>query len=145
MARRGGPAAAAVAVLLLAAACGDSSGGATAADLRELALERSGGIAGTVEQWILIEDGTLLLPPTDVAEVLDRAATETLFDRIEEAGFFDFDREYLPADTCCDRFAYKLTVVADGRRHTVQTMDGTDAVPAALVGLIGEILAFVGG
>ncbi len=141
--RRGGLT---VALLLLAmAACGDSGAPATTtADPRELALERSGGIAGVTEQWILTEDGTLILPPTDVVEGLDRAATAALFDRIDEAGFFDFDPAYVPDDPCCDRFSYKLTVVANGRRHTVQTMDGTPTAPGVLVDLIGEILAFVG-
>ncbi len=137
---------AAVVMLLLLAACGDSSGPrTTTADLRELALERSGGIAGITEQWILIEDGSLVLPPTDVVELLDRAATVELFDHIDDAGFFDLEPAYLPDDPCCDRFAYRLTVVADGRRHTVQTMDGTETAPEELVELLGEIVAFVGG
>ncbi len=144
MLRRGGLLAAVLTMVV--AACGDAGGAApTTTDLRELAFERSGGIAGITEQWILVEDGTLILPPTDVVEVLDRAGTAALFDRIDEAGFFDFEREYLPDDPCCDRFAYKLTVVADGRRHTVQTMDGTEGAPRELEDLLGEILAFVGG
>lgn len=57
MLRRGGLLAAVLA--LTVTACGDSSGPGTATtDLRELAVERSGGIDGLTEQWILVEDGT---------------------------------------------------------------------------------------
>ena len=100
-------------------------------------FERSGGFAGDATQWQLYGDGTLQIthdPGNANATVeetsVDPAAVQTLLDSLQELDFFDLDGNYVPKNSCCDRFNYVLTVRSDGQEQRVETVGGTEDVPA---------------
>ncbi|WP_203822411.1 protealysin inhibitor emfourin [Paractinoplanes ferrugineus] len=82
-----------------------------------IVLERTGGFAGT-----------------SVSYVVDRS-TAGGREPLRLAGSNDFRRlrgSYLPANACCDRYAYRVTVTwRGGQRKTVSTVQGT-AAPSIL-------------
>jgi len=84
--------------------------------------ERSGGFAGLT---LTVELDTASLPPDEAHDVQKM---------IEEAGFFTLPAS-IPALTCvADAFQYVVTVEAEGKQHTVRTID--TAIPDALLPLI---------
>lgn len=100
-----------------------------------LEYERSGGFAGFQDRLTIYADGQA---------VLNRKGLETTFRLVAEdmarlkatltsAGFASLNETYLPADPCCDRFAYIIRYAdpEGGKPHSVTTMDGT--VPPELV------------
>ncbi len=99
-----------------------------------LSLERDGGLAGAHDVWHIYADGRVeatskgkgtvqaQLPDTDVKSVMQS---------ITSAGLMQLDDDYTPANRCCDRFTYKLTVVDGGTSKTITTMDGAQQ-PTAL-------------
>ena len=101
-------------------------------------LHRSGGFAAVDQTWVLESDGTVLGPEgyTGTVSAADRARLEAA---VDAAGFFDLDAEYLPVDTCCDRFVYELTLTRGATTHTVTTIDAADA-PETLFDLIQTFL-----
>lgn len=134
-----------ITVLTLAVvACGDPDAGApttTGAIGLTGSIQRSGGFAGLDETWTLEADGTVFGPDGSTGQ-LDAAAMADLAAAVAAAGFFDLDPEYLPADPCCDRFAYRVTLSDGTRSHSVVTMDGA-AAPEALFTLIQVLLSGV--
>jgi hypothetical protein len=112
--------------------------------------QRSGGIAGEFVTVRIHADGTVertagLEAPSDAVELytVEPAAVEALLADLEEAGYFELTRAYLPADTCCDRFLYLTSARAGGEVQTVEALDGTPDTPQALWDSIGLIEAFV--
>jgi len=97
-------------------------------------FEQSGGIAGIQETWRIYGDGRVVKEDrhgqTAPAERIPAEAVRDAIERIVGGGFLDLADEYLPADRCCDRFTYRLTVVYDGTEKTVTTMDGAERPPA---------------
>ncbi len=103
-------------------------------------FEVSGGIMGIREIWRFYGDGRVVLegkrlrgtpsvPSVQArlpAEEIERAARHLI-----EAGFLELADEYMPADPCCGRFTYRLTLVYEGKTKTVTTMDGAEQ-PRAL-------------
>lgn len=87
-----------------------------------LVLERSGGIAGLHDAFVV--DRTV----AGSSSVLRLAGT-TKFRRLGPS--------YQPANPCCDRFSYRLTVsYRGGSTRTVSTVDGAHA-PRVLWDVIG--------
>lgn len=132
------------AVALVLAACGTDSGTATTttnAPVFTGTLHRSGGFAGLDETWRLESDGTVLGPDGYVGSA-DPDAVAALIAAADAAGFFQLEDEYLPADQCCDRFLYELTLSRGDDTHTVITLDGADA-PESLFRLIQDFLTAV--
>jgi hypothetical protein len=134
-----------VGLLLVLAACGDDApaGGSTTTAVSGVSgtIHRSGGFAGFDQTWVLGSDGTVLGPDgyTALLTAADRAQVEAA---VDAAGFFDLDPEYLPADPCCDRFTYEVTLTRGTATHTVVTMDGAEA-PEGLFALITVLLEVV--
>ncbi len=93
--------------------------------------ERSGGIAGRSERWLIYSDGSIVDAQGQGVQVsVDEV--NALLTRISNAGFFSWAESYLPKDPCCDRYTHKLTVMADGKSHSVTTLDGTSGAPPEL-------------
>ena len=96
---------------------------------------RTGGIAGFDDRLVIMTDGTV--------QITRRTGTSTatiggedlnrLIAFFDQAGFARLDREYLPANNCCDLFDYVVTY----RGHTVHTMD--TAVPESLQPALREL------
>ena len=130
---------------LVVAACGDPDTGTPTTTTGPAGLtgsiHRSGGFAGLDETWTLEADGTVFGPDGATGQ-MGAAAMADLDDAVEAAGFFDLDPEYLPADPCCDRFTYVVTLSDGVRTHSVTTMDGV-AAPEALFTLIQVLLSGV--
>jgi hypothetical protein len=95
-----------------------------------LVYQRSGGIAAVRETWRIYADGRVVAKGQEwqVAPV----EVEDLLEEIEAAGFFELEGEYMPKDTCCDRFTHRLTVEWNSKAHTLTTLDSTPGAPAAV-------------
>jgi hypothetical protein len=80
-------------------------------------LDATGGFANLHQHWV-------------VARSTPGANVGRLFDTVSGGRFRALRPSYLPADPCCDRFTYRLSVsYRRGRTRTVTTMDGTAAPP----------------
>ncbi|MFI5912252.1 protealysin inhibitor emfourin [Dactylosporangium sp. NPDC051541] len=95
------------------AAAGAASDARRAAPATQIVLERSGGFAGEHTAFVVDETTVGGRPAL-------RLAGTRRFQRLHAA--------YQPKHTCCDRFAYRVTVTFPGDRHqTVATMQGAKA------------------
>jgi hypothetical protein len=78
-------------------------------------VERTGGIAGVHDTFIVESRNT-------------SPEAEKLFALTSSPEFLALDPVYLPQDTCCDFFEYRVTVsYTDGSGRWLVTMDGGDA------------------
>lgn len=99
-------------------------------------FQRSGGFVGDATTWRLYADGTVAVnrnPGNAEAfeEIMstDPAEVQELLDSLQERGFFQLEGNYTPKDPCCDRFMYELTVIQEGRRQHIETVEGTEGIP----------------
>ena len=103
---------------------------------------RSGGFAGLDEEWVVTSDGVVSLNGEAKATVTETQLDQLLVE-VEGLGFFEMQNTYLPQDTCCDKFSYTLTIVADGQKNTVSTIDAAEDAPAELWEIIGMVTEFL--
>lgn len=94
-------------------------------------FKRSGGFAGLDEEWIIFTDGRIQASNGDSSQVSPETVSQ-LLNSLEAAGFFSLDGNYLPEDSCCDRFFYEITAVNNTTFHTVTTVENTPDMPEAL-------------
>lgn len=105
-------------------------------------LRRSGGIDGEAVEWRLYRDGYAervggsaesgsagQFEAVEGRMVPDPRHVPNLLADLEAAGFFDLAGNYMPDDTCCDRYHYTLSVTWEGKSNTIETMGGTEDVP----------------
>ena len=97
-------------------------------------IHTSGGIAGIDETWTLDADRTITGPDGMTGTITD-AELGKLRDAIDAADFFNLAATYMPADTCCDRFTYEVTLTEGDRTNRVTTIDAAEA-PQTLFSLI---------
>ena len=112
-------------------------------------FRRSGGFAGVEETWTVYSDGrvtatgmgnsnsqieSMQVPPEAVGDLLGE---------IEGLGFFELTGNYMPLDTCCDRFTYEVVVYNGDKVHRVSTIDAAPDVPPTLWQVIDAISQFV--
>lgn len=109
-----------------------------------IVFRRSGGIAGLDEEWAIYRDGRITSEDGDVWQV-PPGKVEALVKQIDEAGFFELDGNYLPLDTCCDRFTYQVSVNMGEEANKVTTIDAAPNVPPELWQVIEEINALLTG
>lgn len=106
-----------------------------------ITFHRSGGFSGRDETWQVYGDGRVTyvgngtgqdgqLAPDRLAALIE-AARAARFDQLQDS--------YVPANTCCDRFFYDLTITLDGRTKTVHTIDAAPDQPAALTQLLNTL------
>lgn len=91
-------------------------------------FERTGGFAG------------MRMRATVDSESLSPEEARDLHEMVDAAGFFDLPAAITTPTPGADRFHYKLTVEAEGRRHTVDVSEA--AVPEALRPLLQQLMAF---
>lgn len=101
--------------------------------------QRSGGLEGKLLTVRIYSDGTIERafgdpsPDLPVETVTtEPAAVETLMSELQEAGYFDLVRTYLPEDTCCDRMLYLISVQGEDGVHTVEALEAAEGTPEAL-------------
>lgn len=114
-------------------------------------FQRSGGFAGELMTVRIYPDGTVERamgePAPDMpveTAVIDPATVDALVAGLEEAGYFDLERTYLPEDLCCDRYLYLVSVQGEEAVQTVEALEATPDTPDALwqsVELIEEVVA----
>jgi hypothetical protein len=115
-------------------------------------FERSGGFAGELMTVRIYPDGTVERAMGDPAPdmpvktaMIDQATLEELMTGLEQAGYFDLERTYLPADLCCDRFLYLVSVQGAEAVHTVEALQATPDTPDALWQSVALIEAVIAG
>lgn len=121
-----------LALALVAVACGDDDSASD--EPVSGALRITGGVAGIDDTWTLATDGTVTRPDGSLA-MADPDDLEALRDAITDARFFSLEGRYLPEDTCCDRFEYRISLTQGDQAHAVVTIDDADA-PESLFALI---------
>lgn len=115
--------------------------GPSVADDRIAVLQRSGGLAGTSETISIRGDGTVAIG-TGTRQATAEAARNVAA-QLVATGIFDVPPgEYVPANQCCDRFTYDLTLLKDGTQYHYITMDGTPDAPPALMEAIALVQQF---
>jgi hypothetical protein len=97
-----------------------------------LILRRSGGFAGQEDEWWLYGDGRIINHRDNQVQQVAAAEVTTLHQDMLNGGFFNLAPDYMPADPCCDRFTYEVTLIEGENRHTVVTMDDTESTPDLL-------------
>jgi hypothetical protein len=104
-----------------------------------MVLQRSGGIAGIEEQWVIFVDGRVE-GSGGRGKSLNSEELEVLRTIIEVSGFSEMADSYVPLDACCDLFTYSITVnTGDGQSKTVTTIDGSSKQPQELTGVLNVI------
>lgn len=94
-------------------------------------LQQSGGIAGINDDWAIYDDGLITLNGSENQRVAPEKVA-ALQQQLLDLGFNDLEASYLPADPCCDRFTYVITLHTGDQTHTVTTIDETPDAPPAL-------------
>ncbi|MBN1580367.1 MAG: hypothetical protein JXA89_06665 [Anaerolineae bacterium] len=107
-----------------------------------LVYQRSGGFAGLSEQWEVFADGRIVTDDGRQAQVPVEKVT-ALLQMVEELGFFTMTGNYMPRDTCCDRFTYVLTIRNGDQKNTVQTIDAAPNTPNALWDILDAVNQFI--
>ena len=120
---------------------GEPAGEIPGPDLEGAAVffQRSGGLTGDLLTVRIYADGTIERalgePSPDLpmeTAVVDPAVVQTLMAGLQQAGYFDLDRTYLPEDTCCDRYLYLISVQGTETGQAVEALEATEAAPANL-------------
>ena len=102
-------------------------------------LKRSGGFAGLEDEWTIYADGRVEGSPTTEDPLSTEHIAQILTDA-ETGGFFSLEDEYIDEGHCCDFFNYEVTInLADGRSHTITTMEQTPSMPPVLAQVIQEL------
>jgi hypothetical protein len=97
---------------------------AAGAPATSVVVERSGGFVGARDSFVVDRS-------TAGGQRSLRMAGSSAFRRLRGS--------YQPANTCCDRFAYRVTATyRDGRHQTVSTVQGSPA-PRILWDVIAEV------
>jgi hypothetical protein len=104
-----------------------------------VSLHLTGGIAARDQTVVIRGDGSVETsgqlagqPSAQPTRALagGAQAANALRDRLVATGVYDVTPgEYLPADPCCDRITYELTLVRNGKSYRYVTMDATDSAP----------------
>lgn len=104
--------------------------------------QRIGGLAGISEEWRVYEDG-LVVSLTGLTWRLDPEEVSQQIEELKAWGFFELESEYLPENTCCDRYSYIITVKYNEQEHRVETMDGYEDLPHSLWVVLQSMNAFI--
>ncbi len=102
---------------------------------------RSGGIAGVDETWLFYADGRVEHTGRGPgrAQSLNASQLDALMKAARSPEVAALKESYVPANTCCDRFLYEITLVVDGQTKTVRTLDAAPDQPPALTDLLDAI------
>jgi hypothetical protein len=107
-------------------------------------FKRSGGIAGVNESYTLKPDGSLDTSKGPKQADGGATAAAKLASQIAATGIYAVaPAKYLPANPCCDRFTYDLTLTVGGKSFNYTTMDASETAPAALTQTVGLIAQYI--
>lgn len=116
-----------------------------------IVYHRSGGIAGTEEEWKIFASGRithadLAKPETPIQErKVEPEEVAELIHKVETLGFFDLEDDYVPLDTCCDRFTHEVTVRRGGNVKSLRVLDAAPEAPVEAWDTIEAIQGFLEG
>ena len=115
-----------------------------------IAFQRSGGIIGAMDEWIIFEDGAVQYTaraeaPVTLAGALAADQVAQLTAELDALGFFGLADSYGAAVLCNDCYSYALTVSANGQTKTVTTIDSAPDAPPALLDAIDQVQALLDG
>jgi hypothetical protein len=102
---------------------------------------RSGGIAGVDETWLFYADGRVEYSGRGQGHAVRLSANQinALMAAARSPEVAALNESYVPANSCCDRFLYEITLVVDGQTKTVRTLDAAPDQPPALTNLLDAI------
>jgi hypothetical protein len=130
----------AVCLTLLLAACSNSP---TAVRQWRIELASSGGIAGRGAGTVDISSSGAVSVTATNGRQCSFTATDEEIRRIGSllavAGTRSWRASYVPADPCCDRFQWTLTVEADGSTVTTTWVDDPLPMPADLTAVVDAL------
>ena len=107
-------------------------------------LQRSGGFAGRSEVFVLKPDGTVTTAFGELHAPGGAAAALALTRKIAATNILSVPPgEYLPANGCCDRYLFDLTLTLDGKAYHYVTLEGNESAPAPLRETIASIQAYI--
>ena len=105
--------------------------------------QRSGGLVGAHDTWIIDLQGKVTPPGSGASAQLTSAQMAELTAAIRIANFTALQDSYLPKDTCCDRYEYTITITVNGLSKTVHTIDASPTAPPELTQLINTLTRLV--
>jgi hypothetical protein len=111
-------------------------------DEAALIYQRSGGIADITQAWSVYPNGRVVAGDGREWQVKPQQV-EQLLNNIEALGFFELKDNYVPQNTCCDRFTHQLTVRRGNEVHTITTLDAAPGAPAELQTILTEVNNFI--
>ncbi|KAA0234284.1 MAG: hypothetical protein EDR02_09860 [Actinobacteria bacterium] len=106
------------------------------AEVGDVSLTVSGGIAGGYQQVVVEPDGTILYSnatdqqPEPTGETMSADELEALHTTVGSDEFAALESTYVPAGYCCDQFHYEVTAEVDGEEITSATADGIESPDA---------------
>jgi hypothetical protein len=103
-------------------------------------FKRSGGFAGTTDQWSIYATGKIVKLDGEEFTV-DSAKVAALLEVVQTSGFFDLKAAsgIGGVSNCNDCYTYQLTVNGDEKMNTLSFQDGAKDIPQALWDLIKQI------
>jgi len=114
----------------------------TLPDVPVIEYQRSGGIQGLDETYMIYSDGRITstaggewtVPPEEVQQLLAQ---------IVQTGLFESKQSGPKTVPCCDRFSYTLTVRFEGQTYIFQTYDGAENQPEAIQSAFDVVTDFI--
>jgi hypothetical protein len=98
-----------------------------------IVLQRSGGFTGRTEAFVLKPDGTVTMAVGNMHVPGGSAAAQQLARNLVATNILSVPPgDYLPSNSCCDRYLFELTLALDGKTYHYVTLEGTDSTPPAL-------------
>ena len=113
-------------------------------------FERSGGIAGDHVRYLIYPDGqvekrTSLPDPSQPVELVAMAPEQVgpFVQELKNLGFVEIAGDYVPEETCCDRFFYTVTLRVEDEVYTIEALGGTEETPDAVWEIIDAVEQFI--
>ena len=113
-------------------------------------FERSGGFAGDVVKYFIYPDGqvekrTGLPERSQPIELLAMAPEEVgpFVQDLKNLGFVELAGDYVPKNTCCDRFLYIVTLRVQDEIYTIHALDDAEGTPQGVWEIIDTVEQFI--
>lgn len=124
----------------LLATCGGPPRGTAAGSQVLVEYRRTGGIAGLDDHLVIASDGQATLARKGGQRetfAVEKDTLANLREILDEVGFFELEDEYRPERLIPDALSYQITYQQGGRRHTVETTDGS--IPEEVMPILDEL------
>lgn len=113
-------------------------------------FERSGGIAGDVVKYFIYPDGLVekrtglpeSSPPVELVGMAPEQVGPFVQD-LKELGFVEVAGDYVPEETCCDRFFYTVMLRVQDEIYTIQALGDAQETPDAVWEIIDTVEQFI--